>query len=212
VPSERTGAGYRLYSDADVERLFRIRALRRLGLGLDEVRSALDGGAGGLREVVAAQLQRVERDLRLQEQLRDRLEQVLAALDGGDTPSSAQLMDTIEVMTMIDGYYSPEQRAQLDERAKQLGPDGMQRAQEEWAELLAAADAERRAGTDPSDERVQRIARRWQELIDEFTGGDPGIRESLERMYREQGTQNASRGMVDPELMAYVARAREAAS
>jgi hypothetical protein len=113
-------------------------------------------------------------------------------------------------MTMIDEYYTPEQRAQLDERARELGTEGMERAQQEWAELIAAADAERRAGTDPADERVQRIARRWQELIEQFTGGDPAIRASLDRMYREQGSQRASRGMVDPELMAYMARAREA--
>jgi hypothetical protein len=176
------------------------------------VRAALEGRSGGLRTVVEAQLERVERDLRLQQQLRGRLEQVLAALDGGGEPSGEQLMETIEVMTMIDDYYTPEQRAQLDERGRELGPEGMERAQQEWAELIAAANAEREAGTDPSDERVQRIARRWQELIDEFTGGDPGIRASLDRMYREQGPAKASRGMVDPELMTYMARAREAAS
>ena len=58
-PSERTEAGYRLYSHGDVQRLCRIRALRRLGLGLDEVRAALDAGGGSLRAVVAAGARRV---------------------------------------------------------------------------------------------------------------------------------------------------------
>jgi DNA-binding transcriptional MerR regulator len=209
TPSERSESGYRLYSHADVQRLFRIRALRRLGLGLDEVRSALDGDRGDLHDVVAGQLERVERDLELQAQLRTRLKQVLAELNAGGEPSSEQLLDTIEVMTMTDSYYTPEQRAQLDDRAHELGPDGMERAQRDWAELIAAADEERRAGTDPSDPRVQDLARRWQSLIEQFTGGDPAIRASLERMYREQGPQKASRGMVDPELMAYMSRARE---
>jgi DNA-binding transcriptional MerR regulator len=210
VPSERSESGYRLYSGTDVQRLFRIRALRRLGLGLEEVAAALDGGAPGLRGVVAAQLERVERDLQLQRLLHGRLEQLLAQADGGEEPSSEQLLDTIEVMTMTDSHYTPEQRAQLDERARELGPDGMEHAQREWAELIAAAEAEREAGTDPGDPRVQEIARRWQALIEQFTGGDPGIRASLERMYREQGPEQASRGMVNPELMAYMARAREA--
>jgi DNA-binding transcriptional MerR regulator len=210
TPSQRSEAGYRLYADADVQRLFRIRALRRLGLGLGEVRAALDGGGDDLRDVVAGQLARVERDLQLQAQLRERLEQVLAQLDAGEAPSSERLLDTIEVMVMTDGYYTAEQRAQLDERARELGPDGMERAQREWAELIAAAGAERRAGTEPSDPRVLELARRWQALVGQFTGGDPAIRDSLERMYREQGPQKASRGMVDPELMAYMARAREA--
>jgi DNA-binding transcriptional MerR regulator len=210
VPSERSESGYRLYSGADVQRLFRIRALRRLGLGLDEVAAALDGGTPELRGVVAGQLERVERDLQLQRLLHGRLEQLLAQADGGEEPSSEQLLDTIEVMTMTDSHYTPEQRAQLHERARELGPDGMERAQQEWADLIAAAEAEREAGTDPRDPRVQEIAWRWQALIDQFTGGDPGIRASLDRMYREQGPEQASRGMVNPELMAYMARAREA--
>ena len=210
-PSERTEAGYRLYSDADVQRLFRIRALRRLGLGLDEVSAALDGGGGSLRAVVGAQLERVERDIALQEELRDRLRQVLEAVDRGAEPSREQILNAIEVMTMIESYYTPDQLAGLDERRRQLGPDGIERAQREWAELIEAVESERAAGTDPGDPRVQELARRWEGLIEQFTGGDPEIRASLERMYREQGPQKASRGMVDPELMGYMARAREAA-
>ena len=54
---------------------------------------------------------------------------------------------------------------------------------------------------------MQAIARRWRDLIEQFTGGDPGIRESLGRMYREQGVETASRGGVSSELMAYVGEA-----
>ena len=208
-PSERTEAGYRLYSDADVQRLFRIRALRRLGLGLDEVSAALDGGGGSLRAVVGAQLERVERDIALQEELRDRLRQVLEAVDRGAEPSREQILNAIEVMTMIESYYTPDQLAALDERRRQLGPDGIERAQREWAELIEAVESERAAGTDPGDPRVQELARRWEGLIEQFTGGDPEIRASLERMYREQGSQPASRGMVDPATMAYVQQAIE---
>ena len=44
-------------------------------------------------------------------------------------------------------------------------------------------------------------------LIERFTGGDAGIAQSLSRMYREQGSREASHGMVDPELMRYVGEA-----
>src|SRR5579884_2235426 len=43
VPSARTEAGYRLYAEADVERLYRIRPLQALGLSLTEVAEVLDG-------------------------------------------------------------------------------------------------------------------------------------------------------------------------
>jgi hypothetical protein len=47
-------------------------------------------------------------------------------------------------------------------------------------------------------------------LIEAFTGGDQDIRDSLERMYREEGAAGASGGMVKPELAEYLNRARAA--
>jgi DNA-binding transcriptional MerR regulator len=45
APSPRTDAGHRRYSDDDLPRLYRIVALRSLGLGLLEIADALsDGG------------------------------------------------------------------------------------------------------------------------------------------------------------------------
>src|SRR5690606_9233040 len=93
---------------------------------------------------------------------------------------------------------------------QELGEEGMAKAQQEWAELIAAVRAEHEAGPDPAHPRVQELARRWQALIEQFTGGDPGIRASLQRMYEQEGAERASRGMVEPELMAYVGRAQAA--
>jgi MerR family transcriptional regulator, thiopeptide resistance regulator len=51
--------------------------------------------------------------------------------------------------------------------------------------------------------------RRSRELIERFTGGDPGIRASLQRMYDKEGSEKASRGMASPELAEYMRRAHE---
>jgi len=40
-PSQRSDGGYRLYSQADIVRLFRIQALQRLNLSLDEIAAVL---------------------------------------------------------------------------------------------------------------------------------------------------------------------------
>jgi hypothetical protein len=86
----------------------------------------------------------------------------------------------------------------------------MRRAEQEWADLIAEAESLRARGADPSDPRVQAIATRWQELIEQFTGGDAGIRDSLERMYESEGPERASRGMVSRALMEWMGRAFEA--
>ena len=42
VPSERTNGGHRLYTAADLQRLYRLLALRELGLPLGEIGTVLD--------------------------------------------------------------------------------------------------------------------------------------------------------------------------
>jgi hypothetical protein len=44
-----------------------------------------------------------------------------------------------------------------------------------------------------------------------FTGGDPGITESLRRMYEQEDPQKLTRGMDSPEDMAYMGEIRRAA-
>jgi MerR family transcriptional regulator, thiopeptide resistance regulator len=207
APAERTGAGHRRYGDADVRRLYRILALRRLGLPLADVGRQLGPDAPALAETVRLQLARVDEELAHGRALRERLRRLLAALEAPGEPSTE---DLIEVMTMQERYYTPAQRETLARRADELGEAGLRRAEADWAEVIAGMRAEMQRGTEPADPRVQALLARWTELIEQFTGGDPGIRDSLQRAYEAEGSERASRGMVDAELMAYVARARDA--
>lgn len=209
VPSERSAAGHRLYAGPDVQRLYAVLALRQIGLPLEEIRVALDGGFD-LRNAIARQLDRIEAQLHYTHELRARLGRLLRALETVERPSSEELIDTMEVMNRMDKYYTPEQQADLEERRKQLGDEGMERAQNEWAEVIEGMEAERARGTDVTDPRVQQLVGRWQNLIEQFTRGDEGIRKSLQIMYEQEGPEAASRGMVDQELMAYAHRAIEA--
>jgi len=109
---------------------------------------------------------------------------------------------------MFEKYYTPEQLQQLEERRRNLGDDEIRRVEAEWKELYAQVREHRTKGTDPSDPAVQALVTRSGELIQMFTGGDPGIAASLKRMYEQEGPQRASRGFADPEDMAYLERAR----
>jgi hypothetical protein len=158
---------------------------------------------------VAAHLARVEAQLAAQRELRRRLVGILDAFDRLGGPSTDQIIDAIEVMTMSERYYTPEQLEQLAARRAQLGDARIRDYEQEWTQLLAALERERAAGTDPADPGVQALARRWLELIEAFTGGDAGIRDSLKRMYAEEGVERASRGTVSVELWEYARRALE---
>ena len=62
-PASRSGAGYRPYARADVERLHRIRALRQLGLSLTDIGIALSGPQQPLADVVDRQIAQIDREL-----------------------------------------------------------------------------------------------------------------------------------------------------
>jgi hypothetical protein len=95
----------------------------------------------------------------------------------------------------MEKYYTPEQLATLMARAEEIGDEHIREVEAEWPVLIAQVQAEYDAGTDPADPKVQALAQRWMELVREFTGGDPGITNSVNRMWQEetdiQGTETA---------------------
>jgi DNA-binding transcriptional MerR regulator len=208
APSGRSEAGYRLYADEDVRRLYRIAAFRRLGFALGEIGALLDGDGSDPRPVIRAQLDRLDAEVALRERLRARLVRLLDALGGDEADAGADLfLEAIEGMTMAEKYYTPDQLEQLEERRSALGDEAIRKAETDWAELIAEADAERAAGTAPTDPRAQELAERWAALIAQFTGGDMGIHASLNTMYETEGAERASRGALSPELMAWMGEA-----
>jgi DNA-binding transcriptional MerR regulator len=210
VPSERSASGYRLYSDADVARLYRIRALSAMGFTLAEIGDELLRDGEDPRPAIRRHIARIDERLRLSERLRTQLTDILATLDRAGEPTGRMFIDAIEVMTRMERYYTPEQLEELSRRADALGEEGMVKAQDDWTRLIAEVEAHREAGTDPADPRLTPLVERWQALVEQFTGGDPGIRASLQKMYDTEGPEKASRGAVNAATMEYAQRAMRA--
>ncbi len=99
-PSERSEAGYRVYAEADVRRLYRIVALRQLDFPLEEIALLLDQGEPGLAETARRHLDRVERDLESQKRLRKRLAPMVEALERSEQPSIDAFIEATEVTNM----------------------------------------------------------------------------------------------------------------
>ena len=107
---------------------------------------------------------------------------------------------------MYEKYYTNEQLETLKKRGEALGEDKIRAAEAEWPKLIASVRAEMEKGTDPKDPRVQALVKRWNELVLEFTGGDPGITQSLTNLYRGE-PQFAAQQQLDGGLFEYVRKA-----
>lgn len=205
-PSHRSAAGYRLYGAQDIARLQQIASLRQLGFALDEIREFLARPEASARHVVALHLARLREQIERQQALCRRLETLEDRLETAEEVSVEEFLQTIEAVTMYEKYYTPEQLQQLEERARTVGQERIEEVQQEWPKLIAEVRAEMEKGTNPSDPSVQRLMQRWNALIEEFTGGDPGIAKSLGRLYQQEPSAREKAG-VDGPLMQYVAKA-----
>ena len=210
-PSRRTDSGYRLYTAEDVVRLQQIKSLRTLGFSLREIRGSLDRPDFPLRRVIELHLSRLRDRIELQRRLCELLENVAARLDSEEVVTSAgfanTVMEVIEMSERLNRYYTPEQRDYLQERAREVGEEKIREGGAEWAELMERVRAEMEAGTDPSDEQVQLLARRWMGLVREFTGGDPGIERSLSNMWQQEENIHGVDTAEARKLGEYVSRA-----
>ena len=213
-PSDRTGAGHRLYTADDVVRLQQVCSLRQMGFSLDEVGRFLDLPDCSPLEVLRMHAGRLEQQIDVERSLLKRLRTIADRLAESEHVSVEEFLRTIKEVTMSEQfskYYTPEQLEQLAERRGVVGDQRICEVEAEWKELIEQVGAEMDKGTDPASETMQRLAQRWMGLVREFTGGDPGIERSLGNMYRkEPSVQNQYGHNLVPKMSAYVTKAVEA--
>ncbi len=186
IPDGRSDAGYRLYGDTGVVRLQQIRSLRQLGFGLEQIGDLLNRRGLTPLQVIELHLDQLRRQIVRQQRLSVRLEGIAARLREAAEVSVDDVLTTIEEMTRMESHYTPEQLAELQERGRHLGEDGLRQAEADWQHLIGEVRAEMARGTDPTSERVRSLAARWQALVQAFTGGNPEITRSLQRMWETE--------------------------
>jgi DNA-binding transcriptional MerR regulator len=201
-PSRRSKSGHRLYGRRDILRLQQIVSLRHIGLPLDQIGEALRRRDGAGR-IISLHIARLKERIAVEQDLCLRLEVMLPRLESAGIE---EIIKCIEVTTMYEKYYSKEQLETLKKRAEALGEDKIRAAEAEWPKLIASVRAEMEKGTDPKDPRVQALVKRWNELVLEFTGGDPGITQSLKNLYQGE-PQVAAQQQLDGGVFEYVRKA-----
>jgi DNA-binding transcriptional MerR regulator len=207
IPSHYSETGHRLYNGTDLAKLQQIISLKQLGFALDEIKAIIHNPDYKPEEVIRVQLERINADIRLQEELRNELQTLLRLLNSQQNISNEQFIKLIEVMRMNNNkYFTNEQLATLKKRGDSLEPETLQSIEQEWSELLLKVRSELNKGTAPQHPEVMQLAARWKELIDIFSGGDVEITRAGERFHGEN-PDNALQFGLDKELYIYLGKA-----
>lgn len=173
-PSQRTAAGYRLYTDADVLRLQQVLLFRELGLPLDEIAAAID--ASESRE----ELLRQHKGVLLAK--RARLDAMLAALDAAlVADQKGQPMQPDDVKKLFDGFdpakYEDEARDRWGDtdaykesarRTKTYGKAEWTQIQADSSAIYRAMADLMKAGTPVADAAVQALVDEHRAHIDRW--------------------------------------------
>lgn len=220
VASERTPSGHRRYTERDLRRLYRVRALRGLGLSLEEVADVLADSADdpeSLRALLAEQLRRLDEHAERIGVLRQRIGDLLRQAGDPYGPDPDRLMTTLEVMSVFETYFTEEQRGRLAERREALGPEGVEAARREWAGLVEEGLRHLGDGIPADDPRARDLVRRWDALAGRFHPEGPAGAETAaaaRRMWRDNSAEIGGSLPWPAErmagLVAYLEQARQA--
>jgi MerR family transcriptional regulator, thiopeptide resistance regulator len=220
----RTSAGWRTYGPDQIVRLHQILALKRLGLSLARVSEVLKGRLAELDNVLElqqaalrARKAEAERGLELLAEARRRIAagQSLSLDDLTKLTRETTMSETLtqdewrEIFEpLLDKHYTFEERAAAQQREQALEAQGDWAPEAAWAELIAEARRLMALG-DPGSPEAADLARRWQALVEQFTGGDPTLHAKSAALWRDAMADpaTADRVPLTPEMFAFVGEA-----
>ena len=158
-PSGRTLSGHRLYTPEDIQRLQQIRSLQQIGLSLAAIGDCLTEGRTDARQVIRDHLATIEEQRSALERLEKQLRQLARQLECGglgDAQTTESLLNALELITMYEKYFTPEQQKRLEAHSAS--------GEEVVSPIVQELEAARQRGVPPSDQEAQRL---WQR----FSGG-----------------------------------------
>jgi DNA-binding transcriptional MerR regulator len=217
-PSGRTGAGYRQYGPADLDRLHQVLLYRELGFPLEEVATLLDAPDAD----PAAHLRRQHR------LLRDRLERTQAMVAAVEKEMEARSMGislTPEERFEVFGDWLPEEYeteaeqkwgeteawAQSKRRTTSYSKDDWLRIKAEGDDIESRFAAALRNGVPADSDAAMDLAEEHRQQIDRnFYDCPPQMHAGLGRMYVEDERFTAHYEGQAPGLAQYVSTAIQA--
>lgn len=175
VPSHRSPAGYRLYSEDDLVRLQQILLYRDLGFTLDEIARIVADPEFDRLEALVAQRELVAQRIRRDESLVALLDKSILAMEGGIPMDTTEMFDVFGEFDpsahedeVAQRWGDTDAYAESSKRAKRYGKADWQRMKAEQDAVDARMVELYAAGTSPSDPAAMDAAEDARLLIDRW--------------------------------------------
>ncbi len=166
-PSERTAAGYRIYTAADIARIHRVLVYRELGVSLEEIARLLEADAEEATESLLQQRDRLRERIHKLERMAEALDRMAEARQEG------VLLSAEEQVAIFGEDWQPSwaaqarerwgdtrQWAQFAERAAEKTAEDWQLVTEEVRALNTDLVQALRAGLEPGSQEANALAER----------------------------------------------------
>ena len=168
----RSGSGYRLYSESDLERLERIAALKFLGVPLKQIGGVLDRSGITLPEALRLQRAALENKQRmLGRAIRaiQNAEQALASDAAAEAAAWKRIIEVIAMQNNVEAmriYYSEEAWPKRKRHYEQWPSTDLE---DLFREISASLEADR------AGDKAQALKLRWKQLLNDRVTGDPEV-------------------------------------
>lgn len=218
-PAARSSAGYRLYTDDDLERLRRIVVYRELGLDLDAIRAVIDEPGRDVASQLRMQRAHVAQRIAQLQVVDDDLERMIAAQERGILLPEDEQHETFGPgwdpkwpVEAREAYGGSPQWQQYAERSASRSVD-------DWAavtrtvaafdeELGAAVDA----GVEPGDAVADALVDRHRDVFSQYFPVTRQMQVHLGRMYAADPRFAAHYDAIRPGLATWLRDAIEASA
>jgi DNA-binding transcriptional MerR regulator len=212
VPSVRTSAGYRGYTDADIERLHVVLVYRSIGMPLDQIRAVLD-------DPDTDELEHLRRQHTLLLEQADRLQHTIKAVEELMNAHRRGIQLSAQEQIEIFGttVYGEEYAAEAEQRwgRSRAWEQSQQRvsrfAKQDWIAIKADADAllaalahAKRSGIAPGSDAANELAARHRASIERFYDCGDDMHRNLVGMYLADERFTRYYDDVEPGLAQYV--------
>ena len=170
-PTSVSSAGYRLYSDADLDRLQQILFFRELGFGLRETKEMIDSPTFDRRQALTEHQRLLREKRRHIDALIASVEGTIAAIDNGTR---------LEGRAMFEGFDKKQLMKDREEARERWGSENVDESwrraskytKADWSAIQVESEAVESGlaalmDREPTEPEAQALVERWHRLIDE---------------------------------------------